>query len=186
RLLGDIAAIEAARMFDRTWYLAKYPDIAEAGTDPLKHYFHTGWLEGRDPSNWFSTQYYLSANQDVAQSGVNPLWHYAVAGKKEGRLASHPAGAQAEMLSRLLPLAEQRRLQQDAQRAPKFEHLAEQPLYDLLREGVAEGRLLVAFCQDDYRQTLGGIQLCLQLEQRATRDDLGHSFLALHPQVWLP
>jgi SAM-dependent methyltransferase len=36
--------------FDREFYLKQYPDVAEAGIDPLEHYIRHGRSEGRAPS----------------------------------------------------------------------------------------------------------------------------------------
>jgi glycosyltransferase involved in cell wall biosynthesis len=48
-----IAAIEGNGLFDREWYLATNPDVAEAGLDPLVHYINHGAEEGRKPSPSF-------------------------------------------------------------------------------------------------------------------------------------
>jgi hypothetical protein len=72
-------------LFDCEWYLNSYPDVAEAGADPLGHYMTCGWREGRDPGPEFATSSYLRANSDVARSGINPLLHYIEFGHGEGR-----------------------------------------------------------------------------------------------------
>lgn len=36
-------------LFDTTWYLQRYPDVATAGVDPLQHYLQFGRREGRYP-----------------------------------------------------------------------------------------------------------------------------------------
>ncbi len=71
--------------FDREFYLQCYTDIAEAGIDPLEHYMHLGWHEGRDPCAEFSTHFYLENSPDIVEAKVNPFWHYIVAGCAEGR-----------------------------------------------------------------------------------------------------
>ena len=63
-------------VFDADYYLARYPDIALAGVDPLDHYMRRGWMEGRDPSPLFWTEWYLARYRDVATSGRDPLQHY--------------------------------------------------------------------------------------------------------------
>ena len=62
-----------------------YPDVANAGVNPLAHYEQFGWKEGRDPSAHFDTTGYLAANPDVAAAHVNPLDHYLTNGIYEGR-----------------------------------------------------------------------------------------------------
>lgn len=71
--------------FDSDFYTKRYPDVIDAGIDPIKHYIKYGWREGRDPSPLFSTNHYLSTYSDIAAAGVNPLWHYVVAGRSENR-----------------------------------------------------------------------------------------------------
>lgn len=71
--------------FDPIYYLFWYPDVRAAGLDPLHHYLHYGWKEGRDPSAGFSTSGYLAANPDVAAAGYNPLVHFVNSGFAEGR-----------------------------------------------------------------------------------------------------
>lgn len=80
--------IKKSGLFERDWYLSRYPDVAEARIDPLKHYLFHGGFEGRDPSPKFSSSWYLNAYQDVKDAGLNPLIHYILFGQKEGRLAN--------------------------------------------------------------------------------------------------
>ncbi|RRS33632.1 MAG: hypothetical protein NV67_15735 [Gammaproteobacteria bacterium (ex Lamellibrachia satsuma)] len=76
-------------LFDESWYLSKYPDVAEAGIDPIHHYLRYGASEGRNPSSKFDTAFYLATNPDIAQAEINPLVHYLRYGKDEGRLPSN-------------------------------------------------------------------------------------------------
>src|SRR5690554_3906022 len=39
----------ASRWVDPDWYLQQYPDIAQAGLEPLQHYLNHGVKEGRLP-----------------------------------------------------------------------------------------------------------------------------------------
>jgi len=80
-------------LFDRQWYLETYPDVKEAGMDPVKHYFEFGWKEQRNPGPGFDTAFYLLSNHDVARSGLNPLWHFIEYGRSEGRLPKKVKGA---------------------------------------------------------------------------------------------
>jgi glycosyltransferase involved in cell wall biosynthesis len=84
------AAISSSGLFDGDWYLRTNPDVAQAGLDPVVHYFLHGAAEGRDPGPFFSTRGYLSANPDVDAAGMNPLFHYLRFGIKERRRA--PSG----------------------------------------------------------------------------------------------
>ena len=44
-----MAQIDTSGLFDRDWYLRKYPDVAAHGADPLEHYLTRGIYENRDP-----------------------------------------------------------------------------------------------------------------------------------------
>ncbi|MBC7803462.1 MAG: hypothetical protein H7Y16_06245 [Candidatus Parcubacteria bacterium] len=81
----DVALAAASGLFDRSWYLARYPDVATERIDPVLHYMRHGAAEGRDPGPRFSTRWYLERHADVAEAGVNPLLHYLSHGMAEGR-----------------------------------------------------------------------------------------------------
>ena len=72
-------------LFNKEWYLDKYPEVKDTGIDPLIHYIYIGWREGKNPSPNFDTKFYLYSNEDVRLAGVNPLIHYVLYGKYEGR-----------------------------------------------------------------------------------------------------
>ncbi len=72
-------------LFDNDWYLARYPDVVQAGLNPLVHYFKYGASEGRDPSPHFDSDWYLLYYPDVSEAGLNPLSHYIKFGADEGR-----------------------------------------------------------------------------------------------------
>jgi len=75
RIIAHRDAIARTWLFDRSWYLASYPDVAAAGLDPLEHYARFGRLEGRRPSAYFDDAWY----RDQAQipSGTDALLDYA-------------------------------------------------------------------------------------------------------------
>ncbi|TVT30965.1 glycosyltransferase family 2 protein [Marinobacter vinifirmus] len=47
----------ASRWFDPDWYLQQYPDIAQAGLEPLQHYLNHGVKEGRLPCRLASLEW---------------------------------------------------------------------------------------------------------------------------------
>jgi hypothetical protein len=87
---ADQDLIRTSGFFDPAWYLATYPDIAEAGLDPLQHFLEFGGREGRDPGPNFDSSWYLQIYADVSQSGYNPLVHYLRHGRDEGRNPRQP------------------------------------------------------------------------------------------------
>ncbi len=86
---ADTRLVASSEFFDKDWYLAHYPDVSKAKTDPALHYLLYGAYEGRDPGPNFSTIGYLEAYPEVRKLRVNPLLHYLKRGRAEGREA-HP------------------------------------------------------------------------------------------------
>lgn len=72
-------------LFDRDWYLSRYPDVARDGSDPARHYRRHGSREGRSPNALFNTSWYLDRYPDVRSAGIDPLDHYYLFGASEGR-----------------------------------------------------------------------------------------------------
>lgn len=88
--IRDKDLVSKSALFDRAYYLNTYPDVAQAGIDPIRHYLETGWKEGRNPSAGFNTTLYLKVNTDVEEAGLNPLVHYLRFGRQEGRRITVP------------------------------------------------------------------------------------------------
>ena len=55
------AAIQRSGLFDEHYYLSTYPDVKNAGVDPLLHFIYNGAEEGRSPSTGFDLPEYLRA-----------------------------------------------------------------------------------------------------------------------------
>lgn len=77
--------LAASTLFDATWYLHTYPDVALSGQDPIHHYLTLGWRLARSPSLGFNGPLYLQLHPDVAAAAMNPLVHYLMYGQQEGR-----------------------------------------------------------------------------------------------------
>lgn len=88
RLDKALNLIQNSGFFDEDWYLAQYPEIRQAGVNPLRHYLEIGGFNGCDPGPDFSSSFYLSTYEDVKHEGINPLLHYLKYGKTEGRAIS--------------------------------------------------------------------------------------------------
>ena len=87
-------------LFDSSYYLATYPDVAQAGVNPIMHFLDCGWKEGRNPSAAFSTRGYLERYTDVRAMGINPLLHYLKHGHQEGRSVPSVSGSNSHPLVR--------------------------------------------------------------------------------------
>ena len=61
-------------------YLARYPDVAAAGVNPLVHFVLGGVRDLRDPSPDFCTARYLRRSAEARASTLNPLVHALRAG----------------------------------------------------------------------------------------------------------
>lgn len=72
-------------LFDPSFYLASYPDVAKAGINPLLHYLKRGRKELRQPHPLFDPVFYLDRNSDVRDAGLDPLLHYIAHGAAENR-----------------------------------------------------------------------------------------------------
>jgi GT2 family glycosyltransferase/glycosyltransferase involved in cell wall biosynthesis len=95
RLWRDMSLLRKSDLFDQVWYLSRYPDVAAARVDPVRHYLLHGAQEGRDPGADFDTRFYLAKYRDVNNAGVNPLAHYLRLGRGEGRLRCASAHGKA-------------------------------------------------------------------------------------------
>jgi len=75
--------IRRSGLFDKHYYLQKYPDVRKAKIDPLMHYVQHGWKERRNPNDHFDTDAYLTFNPDIERTGINPLVHFIKHGGRE-------------------------------------------------------------------------------------------------------
>jgi hypothetical protein len=83
-LSDDIALIEATPLFDKTWYLSRYPEAGKQGMSAAEHYLRHG--EMRQPSIFFDPQYYvIEQSPEIQHTRINPLLHYLKVGKALGR-----------------------------------------------------------------------------------------------------
>ncbi len=72
-------------LFDATWYLRRYGDVAQGRLDPWAHFLRLGHGLGRAPGPQFCPRAYLAAHPDVAAADADPLRHYLTRGRAEGR-----------------------------------------------------------------------------------------------------
>ncbi len=72
RFLPYVRALRQIPLFDRGFYLRKYPDVAAARVNPLRHYLKYGASEGRKPHPLFDPDYYLRSHPEL-RNGGNPL-----------------------------------------------------------------------------------------------------------------
>ena len=78
----QIMQIMNSGLFGYAYYLDTYPDVKNAGVNPLVHYYYHGCKEGRNPSENFDTIFYMSKYK-VQIASENPLIHYIRVGNHE-------------------------------------------------------------------------------------------------------
>ncbi len=81
-----IKEIKKSKLFDKSYYLKEYQDVANSGMDPLIHYCKFGYKEGRTVSTQFDVHWYTMEYLGDYLGSVNPLFHYLIVGRKKGFL----------------------------------------------------------------------------------------------------
>jgi glycosyltransferase involved in cell wall biosynthesis/predicted nucleic acid-binding Zn-ribbon protein len=89
RYLTRARKIALSPIFDATWYLEQYPDVREAGVNPLVHYIADGGREGRAPSILFDPSWYKEHCGGTLTGDITPLEHYLATPVAE-RKSPHP------------------------------------------------------------------------------------------------
>ena len=81
-LAARVKAVADSGLFVAPWYLHKYPDVSEAGQDPVQHYVAFGAKEDRWPNPWLDPAWYRAAHG--LKPHEDPLSHYQTAGEAAG------------------------------------------------------------------------------------------------------
>jgi len=81
----DIDLVLQSGLFDKSYYLELYPEVSDAGIDPIVHYLRYGWTIGCEISRIYNIFRYLEMYSDIRRARINPLLHYLRSGKEEGR-----------------------------------------------------------------------------------------------------
>lgn len=85
-LAADIALIAASPLFDKDWYMRKYPDAAKSGLSAAEHYLRHGASELRQPGILFDPHFYtIEQSPEIQKAKINPLLHFIKEGQKLGR-----------------------------------------------------------------------------------------------------
>jgi GT2 family glycosyltransferase len=99
RLARDYWTIHCSELFDRDFYLARYPDVADEGFDPLLHYLCYGEQEGRRPSRLLS----LPKLRDLIGTNVPPGSNLLATLLRDGAAAGGTAASLAAATTPSLP-----------------------------------------------------------------------------------
>jgi hypothetical protein len=142
-------------------------DLPTTSSECYQHYQNLGHRLGLNPAPWFNTQKYLTNNPDISKSGCCPFFHYLAAGKKEGRIATDHGMRFASQVNNQASLPKD--LYEDARSWLKpltqENHLTEEDLQE-----ATQNSYILAISHDCYYESPGGIQLCIQKEQRCFQD----------------
>jgi hypothetical protein len=98
----DLATVRKSKLFDREWYCARHPDLAQSGLSPEEYFLLHDDLDGRRASPAFSGDEYLELNPEARESGINPLVHYEQFGRFIGFQATR-ADAEAASAKEVFP-----------------------------------------------------------------------------------
>jgi hypothetical protein len=79
---GDESVVEHSGLFDRDWYLARYPEAGNVA-DVLAHFCREGWRHGFQPNPYFHPTWYTRTYGAELVPGENPLLHYIRRGERE-------------------------------------------------------------------------------------------------------
>jgi len=82
-------AVQAAGIFDASFYRRAYPDVDESRLVPVDHFVKFGIASARQPSLLFDPVAYADANPDI-EGPANAVLHYAFYGRRERRKLSPP------------------------------------------------------------------------------------------------
>ncbi len=83
-VLLTVEQVVGSGLFDGSWYLSKYSDVAAAGLDPLAHFIGSGMAEGRAPGPGFHPASYRESYPEIDESGLDPFSHYMLVGRIKG------------------------------------------------------------------------------------------------------
>ncbi|ACK84797.1 glycosyltransferase [Methylorubrum extorquens] len=76
---------QIADLFDESYYLISYPDVAQSEMPPLEHFLKHGGPELRNPNAHFDSRWYAETNEAACSGYAIPLEHYIERGTLEGR-----------------------------------------------------------------------------------------------------
>lgn len=69
----QIKVLKESTLFDAKYYMTRYPDVKYTMITPEEHYLKYGYLESKNPSEYFLNNYYMYKYPEVKE---NPLYHY--------------------------------------------------------------------------------------------------------------
>lgn len=78
-------------LFDERWYLARNPDVAHSGLEPLRHFIRHGMYELRDPGPAFDGEFHRDHHPDYEDRGRTPFEDYVKVGRRLGQPGIGPS-----------------------------------------------------------------------------------------------
>lgn len=139
---ADIAFLRVAGRFDANWYLQRYPDVAEAGIDPVEHYVRCGSAEGRLPCEGFDALRYTQEHPEVTPDGINPYRHYLEHGAAAARAELPVSKGDLQRITDAEVVAQSAVFDREGYLAayPSVANAGVDPVLHYLKYGAKEGR----------------------------------------------
>lgn len=144
----------------------------------------------RRPPPWFDAEFYLARYSDVRRAEVDPYWHFFAEGSRESRCPNNEARSLDAVPRNDFDavLAARSWCGDHAESSTEWEGANGSDL-DVLASALAAclqaGDVTVALTHDDYVANVGGIQLCVGLEEEDATNR-GADYLALFPVASRP
>lgn len=79
----NLKLLRSSGLIKAQWYLQEYEKGAEVFFDPIAHYYHVGWREGKNPNPYFETSWYLDRIGDSKPKDLCPLVEYILTGGRD-------------------------------------------------------------------------------------------------------
>ncbi|WP_428929786.1 hypothetical protein [Marinibacterium sp. SX1] len=171
--------------FSTVFYLENNPDVARAGVNPFWHYLVAGQHEGREPLPVETpAKCPVAETPGPAETAPAETPEQAEA-PHDPTGPHHPGGYRVQHLLRQLPLEET--VGHWTRATPKQARLTADEIVTALRTaaGARLAWLILSVGHDDYRTNPGGIQVCIQREERLAAER-GAVYVNLHPVQPLP
>lgn len=99
---GSAAGLTLHPLFDRNYYLQRYPAVIEIGIDPFIYFVVKGGRDLHSPHPLFDANFYAVQLGTDRSNMANPLCHFVLTGWKQG-VDPHPLFDTAHYLSQAAP-----------------------------------------------------------------------------------
>jgi hypothetical protein len=75
---GQRAGYVTTPLFDEVWYKERYKNELGECINSFSEFVERGFVQGRNPNEWFSSDWCLDKNPEIRESELPALWHYTL------------------------------------------------------------------------------------------------------------